>query len=39
MNWKRLLVKVGKWLVRQGANELLKEAQKRKEKADAVRPV
>lgn len=32
MNWKRVLVKVGKWLVKQGQAELLKELKKRDEK-------
>jgi hypothetical protein len=32
--WRKLLTKVGKWLVRKGAEEALKEIQKRKDKKE-----
>lgn len=32
MNWQALLRKVGKWLLKKGSEELLKEAVKRAEK-------
>lgn len=32
--WRKLLVKVGKWLVRKGAEEALKDLQKRKERGE-----
>lgn len=30
--WRKLLTKLGKWLVRKGAEEALKDLQKRKER-------
>lgn len=32
MNWRTILRKVGKWLLKKGSEELLKEAAKRAEK-------
>lgn len=32
MNWRRILRKVGKWLLQKGSEELLKEAAKRAKK-------
>ena len=29
MNWKRLLIKAGQWLIRKGSEEALKELRKR----------
>lgn len=38
MNWQALLRKVGKWLLKKGSEELLKEAVKRAEKEVDVHP-
>jgi hypothetical protein len=37
--WRKLAQRLGKWLLKKGAEEALKELQKRKEKAADVRPV